>query len=158
MSYIGKTTTNGGGVGTFNMDVNCQGILTTKGLMYETVKTANQTSTNAPTLNYSLGGDFTLATMITANCSLAVTNIPTDTSKSYTFTVSYQQNSTRYYITTVQILDTVGANITGGFVAPLWNGGTPSLTGTTNCVIIQSFTVISVGGSRRVVSSVSCCS
>ena len=158
MSYIGKTTTNGGGVGTFNMDLNCQGVLTTKGLVYETVKTANQTSTNAPTLSYGLGGDFVLGIMITANCSLAVTGIPIDQSKSYTFTVSYQQSTTRYYITTIQILDTVGGNITGGFVAPLWNGGTPSLTGSTNCVIVQSFTVITVGGARRVVSSVSCCS
>lgn len=162
MSYIGKTTTNGGGVGTFNMDLNCQGVLTTKGLMYETVKTAIQTSTNAPTLSYALGGDFTLATMITANATLAVSGIPVDTTKSYTFTISYQQSSTRYYIATVQIQDTVGGYITNGgsagFVAPLWNGGTPSLTGSTNCVIIQSFTVISVGGSRRVVSSVSCCS
>ena len=162
MNYIGKTTTSGSGTLTINPDATFNGKVTTQGLMYESVKTANQTSTNAPTLSYGLGGDFVLGVMITANATLAVTNIPTDTSKSYTFTVSYQQTSTRYYIATVQIQDTVGNYImnggSAGFVAPLWNGGTPTLTGSSNCVIIQSFTVISVGGARRVVSSVSCCS
>ena len=163
MSYIGKTTTNGSAMGTFNADVNFTGIVATQGLVYETVNTATQTSTNAPTLSYGVGGDFVLGTMLTAaGVTLGVTNIPTDTTKSYTFSVSYQQNTTRYYIATVQIQDTTGAYITNsgsaGFVAPLFNGGTPSLTGTNNCVIIQTFTIISVGGSRRVISSVSCCS
>ena len=162
MSYIGKTTTNGSAMGTFNADVNFTGIVATQGLVYETVNTATQTSTNAPTLSYGVGGDFVLGTMITANATLGVSNIPNDLSKSYTFSVTYQQSSTRIYIATVQIQDTTGAYITNsgsaGFVAPLWNGGTPSLTGTTNCVIIQTFTIISVGGSRRVISSVSCCS
>ena len=162
MSYIGKTTTNGSAMGTFNADVNFTGIVATQGLVYETVNTATQTSINAPTLSYGVGGDFVLGTMITANATLGVSNIPNDLSKSYTFSVSYFQASTRYYIATVQIQDTTGAYITNsgsaGFVAPLWNGGTPSLTGTTNCVIIQTFTIISVGGSRRVISSISCCS
>ena len=163
MSYIGsKTTVNGSGQGTINTDVNFNGVLQTTGLVYEAVTTATQSSTNAPTLSYSKGGDFVLATMITANATLGVTNIPTDTTKSYTFSVSYQQTATRFYIATVQFQNTAGAYITNGgsagFVAPLFNGGTPSLSGTSNCVIIQTFTVISVGGSRRVISSVSCCS
>ena len=148
-------------LGTSTETVVCPNVLQTQGLVYETVNTATQSSTNAPTCSYGVGGNFTLGTMITTNATLGVTNIPTDTTKSYTFSVSYQQNSTRFYITTIQFQDTSSAYITNsgsaGFVAPLWNGGTPSLTGTSNCVIIQSFTVISVGGSRRVISSVSCC-
>ena len=149
-------------LGTATETVYIPNAMVTQGLMYEVVNVANQSSTNAPTLSYGAGGVFTLGTSITANATLAVTNIPTDTTKSFTFTVSYQQTSTRFYIATVQLQDTAGAYITNagtsGFVAPLWNGGTPSLSGTTNCVIVQSFTVISVGGSRRVVSSLSCCS
>ena len=162
MSYIGKTTTNGSAMGTFNADVNFMNIVATQGLVYESVNTATQSSTNAPTLSYGQGGNFVLGTMITANATLGVTNIPTDATKSYTFSVSYQQSATRFYIATVQFQDATGAYITNsgsaGFVAPLFNGGTPSLSGTTNCVIVQTFTIITVGGSRRVISSVSCCS
>ena len=160
----GATTTASNQImlGTSTETVVCPNVLQTQGLVYESVTTATQSSTNAPTLSYGSGGNFTLGTMITANATLGVTNIPTDTTKSYTFSVSYQQNTTRYYITTIQIQDTGSTYITNGgsagFVAPLWNGGTPSLSGSSNCVIIQSFTVISVGGARRVISSVSCCS
>ena len=149
-------------LGTVTETVYIPNAMVTQGLVYEVVTAATQTSTNAPTLSYGAGGVFTLGTSITANATLAVTNIPIDSTKSFTFTVSYQQTSTRFYIATVQLQDTAGAYITNsataGFVAPLWNGGTPSLSGTTTCVIIQSFTVISVGGSRRVISSLSCCS
>ena len=148
------------GVVNVNSDVIFASTLTTQGLVYEVVGTAGQTS-NALTLNYLLSGLVTVGTMITANATLAVTNIPTDTTKSYTFSVAYQQTTTRYYINTVQFQDTTGAYITNngssGFVQPLYNGGTPALTGSSNCIIIQQFTVISVAGSRRVLSSVSCC-
>ena len=167
MSFA-KTTDNISRLGTpgstliIASDSTFTGAMVTQGLMYEVVTVATQSSTNAPILSYATGGLFVLGTTITANATLAVTNIPTDTTKSYTFSVTYQQPSTRFFIATVQIQDTLGAYITNsgtsGFVAPLWNGGTPSLSGTTNCVIIQSFTVISVGGSRRVISSLSCCS
>ena len=148
-------------LGTTTENVYIPNTLTTQGLIYEVVGTAGQTG-NALTLNYSLSGLVNVATMIGGNATLAVTNIPTDTTKSYTFSVAYQQTATRYYIATVQFQDTGSAYITNGgtsgFVAPLFNGGTPALTGTSNCVIIQQFTVISVGGSRRVISSISCCS
>ena len=161
-NYIGKTTVSGSGVGTINVDTVFNGVLQTQGLVYEVTTNATQTSTNAPTLSYGVGGCFVLPVMITAPCTLSVTNIPTDTTKTYTFSVSYFQASTRNYISTVQFQDTGSVYITNsgvaGFVAPLFNGGTPSLSGTTNCVIIQTFTVISVGGSRRILSSVSCCS
>ena len=160
----GATTTASNQImlGTASETVLIPNSITTQGLYYEVINTATQSSTNAPTLSYSVGGNFVLGTLITANCTLGVTNIPTDTTKAYTFSVTYQQTSTRFYIATVQFQDTGSAYITNsgsaGFVAPYFNGGTPSLTGITNCVIIQTFTIISAGGSRRVLSSVSCCS
>jgi hypothetical protein len=148
-------------LGTATETVYIPNAMVTQGLVYESVN-ATGGVVNAYTINYASGGLFAIGTTPTAASTLAVTNIPTDTTKSYTFSVSYQQPSTRFYIATVQIQNTAGAYITNsgtaGFVAPLWNGGAPSLSGTTNCVIIQSFTVISVGGSRRVISTLSCCS
>ena len=147
-------------LGTITETVLIPNSITTQGLVYEAVNTATGTTT-AFTLNYATGGNFVLSS-ITGTATLGVTNLPISTSSAYTFSVSYFQASTRNYISTVQFQDTGSAYITNsgsaGFVAPLWNGGTPSLTGTTNCVIIQTFTIISVGGSRRVISSVSCCS
>jgi hypothetical protein len=128
--------------------------------VYETVNAVGGV-VNAYTVNYASGGIFAIGTTPTAASTLAVTNIPTDTTKSYTFTVMSTQSS-RFYINTVQVQDTASAYITNGgiagFVAPLFNGGTPSLSGTTPCVIAQQFTVISVGGVRKVICSVSCCS
>ena len=148
-------------LGTITENVYIPNTLTTQGLVYEVVGTAGQTS-NALTLNYSLSGLVNVGTMITLNATLAVTNIPTDTTKSYTFSVAYQQTATRFYIATVQFQDTGSAYITNGgssgFVSPLFNGGAPALTGINNCIIIQQFTIISVAGSRRIISSISCCS
>ena len=151
MTTAGNMTVNG--------NIFCSSALITQGLIYEVVNTCTQ-ATNALSFSFATGGLWTVGTMISANATLAVTNIPTDTVKSYTFSVCYQQTSTRYYIATVQFQDTAGAYITNsgtsGFVAPLFNGGTPSLSGTTNCSIVQQFTVISIGGSRRVISTISC--
>ena len=145
-------------LGTVTETVLIPNSITTQGLVYETVNTATGTTT-AFTLNYATGGVFVLSS-ITGMATCGVTNIPTDITKSYTFSVAYQQSTTHNYISTVQFQDTTGAYITNsgsaGFVAPLWNGGTPSLTIVTNNVIVQQFTVISVGGSRRVTSSISC--
>ena len=139
--------------------VSIGGTLITQGLIYENINTCTQ-SVNTLSFSYTTGGLWTVGTMITANATLSVTNIPTDTSKSYTFSVCYQQTATRYYIATVQIQNTNNVYITNsgssGFVAPLFNGGTPSLSGTTNCIIVQQFTIIYVGSSNRVISSVSC--
>ena len=157
----GATTTASNQImlGTITETVVIPNTLTTQGLVYEVVNTATGTTT-AFTLNYGTGGVFVLSS-ITGTATLGVIGIPTDTTKAYTFSVCYQQSSSRYYIATVQFQDT-GAYITNsgsaGFVAPLFNGGTPSLSGSTNCVIVQQFTVISVGGSRQITSSVSCCS
>ena len=145
-------------LGTATENVYIPNSMTTQGLVYETVNTATGTTTSF-TLNYAAGGVFVLSS-ITGMATLGVTNIPTDITKSYTFSVAYQQNSTHNYISTVQFQDASSAYITNsgsaGFVAPLWNGGTPSLTVVTNNVIVQQFTIISIGGSRRVTSSISC--
>ena len=145
-------------LGTVTENVVIPNIMTTQGLVHEMVNTATGTTT-AFTLNYATGGVFVLSS-ITGMGSLSVTNIPTDITKSYTFSVAYQQSTTHNYISTVQFQDTASAYITNsgsaGFVAPLWNGGTPALTVVTNNIIVQQFTVISVGGSRRVTSSISC--
>ena len=147
-------------LGTATETVYIPNAMVTQGLVYETVN-ATGGVVNAYTINYASGGLFAIGTTPTAVSTLAVTNIPTDTTKSYTFTVVSTQSS-RYYINTVQVQDTASAYITNsgsaGFVAPLFNGGTPSLSGTTPCVIAQQFTVISVGGVRKVICSVSCCS
>ena len=145
-------------LGTVTETVLIPNSMTTQGLVYEKINTATGTTT-AFTLNYATGGVFVLSS-ITGMATLGVTNIPTDITKSYTFSVAYTQSTTHNYISTVQFQDASSAYITNsgsaGFVAPLWNGGTPSLTIVTNNVIVQQFTVISVGGSRRVTSSISC--
>ena len=88
-----------------------------------------------------------------------MTNIPTDVTKTYTFSVAYYQTgSNRFYISSCTFTDTSSGSILSG--APLFNGGTPSLTGSTACLIIQQFTVLgssgTFGGGRKVVSTVSC--
>ena len=143
---------------TLNQRLFVSGALVTQGLVYEAINTATQTTANVPAFSFGTGGVWTLGTTLTANATLTVTNIPTDTTKSYTFSVvSYFANAaTRYYISSVVFTNTDNGSILTG--APLFNGGTPTLTGTTPCVIIQQFTVVSVGGNRRVISSVSSCS
>ena len=159
----GSTTTASNQIvlGTNQETVLIPNILSTQGLMYETVNTCGQ-STNALSLSYATGGVFAATTTLGANATLAVTNIPTDTTKSYTFSVVFQQPTTRYYISTIKIQDTASAYIlgsAGAFASPLFNGGPPSLSGSTPCIIVQQFTIISIGGTRYVTSSVSvCCS
>ena len=72
-------------LGTVTETVYFPNAMITQGLVYEAINTASQSSTNAPTLSYETGGVFILGTTITANATLAVTNIPTDNTKSYTF-------------------------------------------------------------------------
>ena len=143
---------------TLNQRLFVSSALVTQGLVYETINTTTQSGTSPynPSFSYGTGGVWTLATSPNGgNITLTVTNIPTDTTKSYTFSVVSYQATTRYYINSVVFTDTASASILSG--APLFNGGTPSLTGSTACVIIQQFTIISVGGARRVISSVSSC-
>ena len=150
------------GTETDNGILTCSSALITQGLMYEAIGVASQTSVNIPSFSYGGGGLFYLGSTISAQSTLTVTNIPTDFSKTYTFNVAYYfpNTSARFYINSVTFTEVGGASILNG--APLWNGGTPVLTtGTTPCMIIQQFTILgnstTFGGSRRVISSVSCC-
>ena len=116
---------------------------------------------NAYTLSYGVGGIFYIPTSLnmTANSTLFITNIPTTTTQSYTFTVGYYQTSTRFYINNLRVADTAAAYLLGTmstFVTPLYNGGTPTLSGTTPCLILQQFTVFSIGSSRYIGTSISC--
>ena len=133
-----------------------------KGNIYTQNELCNQSGNNL-SMDYSTGGLTSVWNSLTANATLNVTNLPSNAQNSYTFSVAYQQNTTRYYISTVQIKDTANTYVTNGgasgFVAPLFNGGTPSLTGSTNCLIIQDFTIMSVQGifgQRYVTSKITC--
>ena len=149
------------GQNTFSGDLKAAKSLVTN-LVYETVNTVGGT-VNAYTLDYAAGGVYSIPSVIspTGNFTLTVTNIPTSLVQSYTFTVACYQASTRYYISQVKVQDTTSAYIlgsSGAFAFPLFNGGTPSLTGVTACVVVQQFTVFPISGSRYVMSSVSACS
>ena len=136
------------------------GSLITQGLVYETTNSISGYATNSFSISYGTGGIFWLptASSITANMSIIVTNIPTDITKSYTFTVAYYQASTRWYINQVRLSDTAATYILGTsstFGTPYYNGGPPALTGTTACIFLQQFTVFSFGSTRYVITSVS---
>ena len=123
---------------------------------------ATQTTLNAPTIVYTgNNGQFYLPSTIPSVTTLDVTNIPVTAANSYTFIVSYWQPTTSYYIRFIQFKDANNGYITNGGLAgyspPLFAGGAPTLNVTSGCVINQSFTVIQVGGTRRVTSTVSCC-
>jgi hypothetical protein len=116
---------------------------------------------NAYTLSYSAGGIFYIPSSIaiTALSTLVITNIPISTTQSFTFTVGYYQASTRNYINSLRVSDTTGTTYLLGtsstFATPLYNGGLPALTGTTPCLILQQFTVFSIGTARYVGTSIS---
>ena len=141
--------------------LTCSSALVTQGLVYETTTTVGGTA-NTYTLSYSSNGVFYIpvSIAITANSTLVITNIPTTTTQSFTFTVGYYQASTRFYINSIRVSDTTGTTYLVGssstFATPWYNGGTPALTGTSNCLILQQFTVFSVGTTRYVGTSISC--
>ena len=56
----------------------------------------------------------------------------------------------------VELIILLLANDAHAIFPPLYNGGTPALTGTTPCLILQQFTVFSVGTSRYIGTSISC--
>ena len=147
---------------TIGGNLTIPGSLVTNGLMYEATRSISGT-TNAYSFDYAAGGVYYLPSGInpSANSTLTVTNIPSSVGQSYTFTVVSYQASTRYYISQVKMQDTDLVYIlgsSGAFAVPLFNGGTPFLSGVTACVIVQQFTVFPMNGSRYVMSSVSACS
>ena len=123
------------------------------------------TGTATPfTCNYALGNIFYIPTnyIPASNFQVIITNIPTDTSKSYTISIMYYQASTTYFCSTARVLNASSVYLLGTastYSAPLFNGGTPILTASP-CLIIQSFIISSVATStltfsRYVCSSVS---
>ena len=150
------------GQNTFSGAVSTTKNLATNGLVYETVTDVGG-AVNAYTLDYAVGGIYSIPPAIspTANFTITITNIPTSHVQSYTFTVGCYQAATRYYASQVKVQDTASAYIlgtSGAFAVPMFNGGTPALTGTTPCLVAQQFTVFPVSGSQYVMSSVSACS
>ncbi len=122
------------------------------------------TGTTTPfTCNMALGSSFYIPTDYTfaSNFQIIITNVPTDTTKTYTISVVYRQPTTLFYINTARVSDTATTYLLGTvstFSAPLFNGGVPTLANTPN-LIIQSFSIISTATSsstftRYVTSSV----
>jgi hypothetical protein len=160
----GITASNQIVLGTSTETTNIPGKLSIYGSLYENTIVVGG-SVNAYTLDSSTGTVFYIPTaiQITANSTIVISNIPTTLTASYTFTVVSYQASTRYYINSVKCTDTAVTYIlgsSGAFATPLFNGGTPSLAALngslTGGLIIQQFTVFSVGSSRYVGTSVSC--
>ena len=130
--------------------------------IYETIIAT--TGTTSPfTCNMALGSTFYIPTDYTfaSNFQIIITNVPTDTTKSYTISVIYRQPTTLFYSSTARVSDTASTYLLGTvstFVAPLFNGGLPVLSNTPN-LVIQSFSIISTATSastftRYVTSSV----
>ena len=101
------------------------------------------------TMNYSnsavfyLPSDYTPASNFTVN----ITNIPTDTTRTYVLTLLYYQPVNKVYCNSVNVTDSAGATIKNG--TPLFVGGTPSLS-TAPCLVSQQFSVISIATSAGV--------
>ena len=137
--------------------------ITTNGLYYEGLTSAIYISSNVYTLTYTNHGIFYIGGTEnpTANFSVRIEQLPTDTTKVYTISLVYYQSTGTYYCNAVRASDTGGTYLLGTsstYVAPKFSGGTPSFSTAPN-LVIQQFTVVSFPDSlgattRYVVSSV----
>jgi hypothetical protein len=132
------------------------GAISTKGLLYEGVISVS--GTGPYTIDYSLGGIFYIptASVQASDFSIIITNVPTDSTKSYTISCVYYQNSNTYFGSSARISDTSNTYILGSsntYVAPLFSGGIPEIT-TAPSMIIQQFNIISIDSVRYCISSV----
>jgi hypothetical protein len=115
-------------------------------------------------LSYTNSGIFYIAgtNNPTANFSVSIEQIPTDTTKVYTISLVYYQYTAAYYCNAVRASDKNGNYILGTastYVAPKFNGGTPTFSTSPN-LVIQQFTIVSFPDdlnemTRYVISSVS---
>jgi hypothetical protein len=123
------------------------------------------TGTASPfTCNYSLGNIFYIPTnyIPSSNFQVIITNIPTDTSRSYTISIMYYQATTTSFCNTARVLNTSSVYLLGSastFSSPLFNCGSP-IVPQSPCLIVQNFIISSVANStptfsRYVCSSVS---
>ena len=145
------------------------GLLQTQGMVVEQLNPITVVSTNTFSVNFSAGGIYfiPLVNSPTANMSLTITNIPSMNASiaSETITVAYYQTTSRYYINQVKMTDTLGnyfIGSAGAYGTPLYNGGVPSLTAGTPCLILQQFTHMPFWASptttRYITTSINCCS
>jgi hypothetical protein len=165
MLVVGATNALFGGAATFMSTssftgaATFDGALKTKGLYYEAITTVSG-SASPFTLDYSAGGVYYISTasVPAANFAVIITNIPTDQTKTYTITLCFYQATNKFYASTARVSDTTGTTYILGtsstYVAPLFSGGTPSIT-TAPCMIIQQFTIVSISSVRYCTSSVS---
>jgi hypothetical protein len=138
-------------------------VLTTNGVYYENISSVIDTSTNVYLLSYTNSGIFYIggAKNPTANFSVSIEQIPTDTTKVYTISLVYYQYTHAYYCNAVRASDKNGNYLLGTastYAAPKFSGGTPSFSTTPNLVIQQyivSFPDDQSTMTRYVISSVS---
>ena len=162
-NVIGWDTTSA----TINGNLNVSGTSTFNSVLiakqiYETT-TATTGTTTPFTCNMANGSTFYIPTDYTfaSNFQIIITNVPTDTTKTYTISVIYRQPTTLFYSNTARVSDTASTYLLGTsstYSAPLFNGGLPILSNTPN-LVIQSFSIISTATSsstftRYVTSSV----
>jgi hypothetical protein len=123
--------------------------------IYETT-IATSGTTSPFTCNMANGSTFYIPSDYTfaSNFQMIITNVPTDTTKSYTISVIYRQPTTLFYSSTARVSDTASVYLLGTastYSAPLFNGGLPTLSNTPN-LIIQSFSIISIATSSSTYS------
>lgn len=137
------------GVSTLTGETILNAALKTKQIYENTIACSG--SSSPFTLNYSNSAVFYLPSDYSpaANFTVNITNIPTDTTRSYVVTLLYYQPVNKVYCNSVNVTDTTGATIKNG--TPLYVGGTPSLT-TAPCLVSQQFSIISIATSAGVYS------
>lgn len=157
MSYINKTASNN-----TSLTVNSLAADRIENIqnVYENAISVEANTSSAPfhpyTLDYSKGSVFYIPSNYTTsiNFQCIIKNIPTDTSKVYTFTLMYYQPSEKVYCNQMRISDT-GANYILGtsstYGTPLFGNGSPTLL-VSPCLIVQQISVISIPTSAGVFS------
>jgi hypothetical protein len=116
---------------------------------------AVSTGTNSFVLNYSSGSVFYLTTgsTLSANFSVSLQNILTDTDRSRTITLIYATTGKWYCNSITAWSDSGSTQITLSSSTPLFSGGNPSIT--TSTVMVQTFNIIRIFGSNYCLSNVS---
>ena len=139
--------------------LNVSGVSTLGTLVCNQIYESTQatTGTTSPfTCDMALGSTFYIPTDYTfaSNFQIIITNVPTDTSKTYTISVIYRQPTTLFYSNTARVSDTASTYLLGTastYSAPLFNGGVPVLANSPN-LIIQSFSILSLATSTNTFS------
>jgi hypothetical protein len=110
-------------------------------------------SSNAYTLDYSVGSIFYLSTAPTAAMTINIRNVPsiTDTTHSYVLSIIYNGTAANNYATTVNVSTNTSAGTT---YTPKFTS-TPSITAITSAqLVIQQIIYVYLGTTGYVVSNV----